>query len=75
MEMNALNYAVIDLFEICHANYNNIVTELQSCQLCFNFPDMKVLLKAKKKIKFSVSYNCLRSQFSSTAITYLQQPI
>ena len=74
MEMNSLNCAVKRiLFKVFRTNSNEIV---QSCQLYFNFPDMSVLLTARKKkflMKFSVSDNYLCSQLISTAITDQQQ--
>jgi len=74
MEMNSLNFAVKrTLFKIFRTNSNDII---QSCQLHFGFPDMSVLLAARKKkflAKFNVSENILCSQFKSSAITDLQQ--
>ena len=72
MELNSLNFAVKRiLFKIFRTNSNDIV---QSCQLYFNFPDMSVLLTARKKkflTKFSVSDYCLCTLFNSTALTDL----
>ena len=74
IETNSLNFVVQRiLFKVFRNNSDDIV---QGCQLYFNFPDMSVLLTARKKqflMKFSVSDNCLCSQFISTAITDLQQ--
>ena len=57
---NSLNFAVTRiLFKIFRTNSNDII---QSCQLYFNFPDMIVLLTARKK-KFSVSDNNLFMHF------------
>jgi len=75
-ELNSLNFAVKRiLFKIFRTNSNDII---QNCQLYFNFPDMSVLLTARKKkflTKFSVSDNCLCTLFNSTALTDMQQLI
>ena len=76
MESNSLNVAVKRImFKIFRTNSNDIA---QSGQLYFNFPDMSVLLTARKKkflMKFSMSDNCLCSQFKSIALTDLQKLI
>ena len=66
MKLNSQNFAVKRiLFKIFRTNSNDIV---QSCQLYFNFPDISVILTARKKkflTKFSVSDNCLCTLFNS----------
>ena len=57
MELNSLNFAVKRiLFKIFRTNSNDII---QSCQLYFNFPDMSVLLTARKKVSNEVQCMCL----------------
>ena len=76
MELNSLNFAVKRiLFKLFRTNSNDVI---QNCQLYFHFPDMSVLLTARKKkfvTKFSVSDNCLCALFNSTALTDIQQLI
>ena len=70
MELNSLNFTVKRiLFEIFRTNSND---KIQNCQQYFNFPDISVLLTARKKkfiTMYSVSDNCLCALFKSTALT------